>query len=293
MTKRCFACQQQVSQSELKCVFCRHLFHLKCGKVDLVDAAVINKHTSFHWNCSNCDSFLQSDMLMTIFAKINSLEKMMTTLNHNLPSQSKPSLSKPAEAIPSPSLPKPKNKVPIIIQKRITRASSNIITTPTSKPSTSNDDSSSLLNKTFTDVLLEEESSVAHTVKSPLPLVSTVTAVSTATAIDTPAAVEFTIPVAVDEVKWIYVSRLRPDTTAETMENYLKSKLSTDDITSKLLIPRGKHLSEMKSVAFKMSIPITKWEEAKSLTLWPPGVSIRDFKQLSTRRTLSSSNKSD
>lgn len=117
-------------------------------------------------------------------------------------------------------------------------------------------------NKTFRDALIG-----SGTLDVPEPVVSGQIAPEQ----------EVLAPQAIEERRWIFVSRLTPNTTAATLSIWLKSKLKCDDILCFPLIPRGFQINELKMISFKMGIPMSLVQAAKNRYNWPPGVQIRDF----------------
>lgn len=84
MGKKCPACDALVSSHEMKCMFCKQLFHIKCVNVTLEEAVMVNKPNKFYWCCDNCNGLVNSDILMTILKKLSGLEKSVDQINSKI-----------------------------------------------------------------------------------------------------------------------------------------------------------------------------------------------------------------
>lgn len=255
MTKKCNACVLPVSPHELKCAVCKHLYHLKCAKVDVNDAVIINKeNNNIHWFCDDCSILLQSDFLRSLLTKINKLETVVEKIDKNMSvlieSQSKKINLDVCSTTPSSNTRSKSGS----LKRRRDLGEVIVRDEPSTKKATPEEiiTEENSHNKTFRNALVngniaEQES-------------ETVVA-----------------PQVIEERRWIFVSRLNPNTTTDTVSLWLKSKLKTDDILCFPLIPRGFQINELKMISFKMGIPISLLEAAKRKDNWPPGVQIRDF----------------
>lgn len=85
------------------------------------------------------------------------------------------------------------------------------------------------------------------------------------------------VPTGIEERRWIFVSRLNPNTSTQNLSQWLKSKLKSDDIICFPLIPRGIPLAELRMISFKVGVPESMLEMAKDRRNWPPGIQLRDF----------------
>lgn len=80
--------------------------------------------------------------------------------------------------------------------------------------------------------------------------------------------------------KSIVVSQLHPSITSNQVIQYMVKRLGLigeHNITTRALIPKGKSPLELNFVSMLLDIPIGIYNSIKSTTLWPEGVSMRDF----------------
>lgn len=252
--KKCKACVLQVSSHELKCVLCKHLFHIKCAKVEVNDAVIINNdNNNIHWFCDDCSMLMHSDFLRSLLAKVNKLEMVVEKIDNNMSVLIENQPKKINQEVRS-TTPSSNTRSKSVSLKRKGNSDDIVRDVPITKKATPEDiiTEEDSLNKTFRNALVNGNMSEEQTVAVLAPQV-------------------------IEERRWIFVSRLNPNTTSENISLWLKSKLKTDDILCFPLIPRGFQINELKMISFKMGIPISLLEAAKSKENWPPGVQIRDF----------------
>lgn len=240
--KKCKVCESSVSQNELKCGLCKHLRHIKCSKLQVADAVFVNNDTNnnIHWFCDDCEVLLQSDFLRSLLSKVTKLETVVEKIDNNMSilinNQPKGSNQDSRVQTPASNTRGRKRKA------NLEDIASDVPNTK--KPSqdeevrSSNEDSH---NKTFRNVVTEQTSEESN------PEIAVA-------------------PQAIEEKGWIFVSRLKPDTTSATLSMWLKSKLKTDEVLCFPLIPRGVQLNELKMISFKMAVPMSLMSAAKNRT---------------------------
>lgn len=259
MTKKCNICASPVSQSELKCVLCRHYFHIKCVKLEVTDAAIINKNNlNIHWFCDECNIFTQSDFLSSLLTKVNKLEKFVEKIDGNVSSlmDNQPKNKKQADNNTTPA----SNTRSKIVAKKIVKDSSQGIAlvahTSNKKPAA---DESIVVedphNATFRDMLVSGNDQTSE------------------------EAIENSVnaPRSIEERRWIFVSRLHPNTSSENLSKWLKRELRSDNVLCFPLIPRGIPTTDLRMISFKVGVPQSLLELVKDRKLWPPGIQLRDF----------------
>lgn len=288
--KKCRICTEPVSQQELKCVLCRHLFHVYCAKILVSDAVTIKKDdNNICWFCDECSVLLQSDFLRSVLSKISKLEAVvekidnkMTVLTEN---QSKGITEEKNLATPASN-----TRSKVSAKKRKGNQDDIASSIPTAKKpleaETNIVEESEMEshNRTFRNMLISGglEQSVQEvlpncTEQSVQGQEATASQVIVLPDSDDQPVQEVMAPIAVEENRWIFVSRLSPSTTASSLTLWLKSKLNSDDVLCFPLIPRGFQINELKVISFKMRIPKSLLIAAKSKHNWPPGVQVRDF----------------
>lgn len=79
----------------------------------------------------------------------------------------------------------------------------------------------------------------------------------------------------------IVASMLHPSTEAELLLSYLKEKLCAAGVSSDLritkLVPAGKDISSLDYISFKVAVPESSFNVLMSDTMWPKGVTVRQF----------------
>jgi hypothetical protein len=100
--------------------------------------------------------------------------------------------------------------------------------------------------------------------------------------IDTPAVIMGTGDIesdliAVQPLKWLYVSMLHPETTEDSIVKLLGKKLNKteNDFTCVKLVP--KNIPTLTFISFKVGMSEELFEKSIDPTVWPNGVAIREF----------------
>lgn len=91
----------------------------------------------------------------------------------------------------------------------------------------------------------------------------------------------------VEPRRLVVVSQLHPTTTADSMIIFTNKKLNlppdSKSIRATMLIQKGRDVSEMDFVSCKLSIPQSSYAPLMNASIWPAGVTIRDFVNLPRR----------
>jgi hypothetical protein len=83
----------------------------------------------------------------------------------------------------------------------------------------------------------------------------------------------------VESTKWVYVTKLHPNTSEDDVVNYVTSKLviSKDKIKCSKLVTADSDLSKMDFVSFKILVQSPKYVELLHNKFWPKNVTSREF----------------
>lgn len=77
--------------------------------------------------------------------------------------------------------------------------------------------------------------------------------------------------------KWLHVSRLKTDTTAEALQNFIRQKIGCSDVICKPLCRTDTDPSSLAFVNFKLGLPSKFFTAALSPSTWPRGIKVREF----------------
>lgn len=281
--KYCKVCSEHVTIHELKCTFCKHYFHIKCCSIDLSDAVIINKDNGIHWFCNQCNIFSQTDIMVSLLDKVNllqgSVDKMATTIESLIESSK---LQKKNEFINAKNDDSPaSNTRRKVANKRkgtvITDTSDTVspkrITLVTDEASTSGEP---VHNKTFREVV----SGHCTPITSILPSNST-TSLSAAVAVNHDSDINGIAPLTtVEGLRWIFLSRLSPETQEIQVTNHLANKLSVNntDIICKKIVKRGSDADNLSYSSFKIGVKSSLFDAAVLKSTWLPGSIVHEFK---------------
>lgn len=76
---------------------------------------------------------------------------------------------------------------------------------------------------------------------------------------------------------WLYLSRIARDVSADQVSALAKKRLGTDDVQAVRLVARGRDLSTLTFVSFKLGMNADLKTKALSTSTWPKGVAFREF----------------
>lgn len=80
-----------------------------------------------------------------------------------------------------------------------------------------------------------------------------------------------------DNKFWLYLTKISPDVTEDDIKNLTKSCLKVDDAVVKALVPKGRPVSTMSFISFKVGISEALKAKAMDTSTWPPEIQFREF----------------
>lgn len=289
--KFCNICELQVSQNDLKCVFCKHLFHISCSQVELNDAAIVSKDNNIHWFCDQCNVFSHSDILIVILKKITAMDKSMSEIRSEVSGftdahrkvMASVSLKGPIKndspAMNTRKRNASKRRGPDIDSSEVVPAKKGVV------PLTDGSTEENVHNKTFRDAVLDQGASTSTNVTN-LQVVD-LTKSNTSTIIQTSSSscgtndIQSIEPLStVEGNKWIFVSRLNPKTVDNQVIHHLSSALgiASNEIICNKLIKRGISSELISYMSFKVGVKSSIFDRAIDSSIWPPGSIVHEFK---------------
>lgn len=84
---------------------------------------------------------------------------------------------------------------------------------------------------------------------------------------------------------WVYLSKICPEVSETDIERLAKDCLHTDEVVVKSLIPRGRSLSTLSFVSFKVGVSLELKPKAMDPVSWPQGIEFREFIEDEGRKT--------
>lgn len=88
-----------------------------------------------------------------------------------------------------------------------------------------------------------------------------------------------------DQRFWLYLSRIRPDVTVESVCAMVKANLEIDsDATVVKLIPKGKTVDTLSFVSFKIGLDPSLKDKALDPATWPEGLLFREFEDYGSQK---------
>ncbi|KAL9702724.1 hypothetical protein quinque_006242 [Culex quinquefasciatus] len=82
---------------------------------------------------------------------------------------------------------------------------------------------------------------------------------------------------------WLYMRGFRPNITPERVSEWVQSKLGTSDIKVRKLVPKGRDVSELSFVSFKVGLPVDLKDAALCKDTWPSLILCREFEDYNSQ----------
>lgn len=76
---------------------------------------------------------------------------------------------------------------------------------------------------------------------------------------------------------WLYLTKISPDVSEADIQNLAMDRLQTDDVVAKSLIPKGRPLSTLTFMSFKVGVKQDLKSKALDPSTWPQGIEYREF----------------
>lgn len=80
-----------------------------------------------------------------------------------------------------------------------------------------------------------------------------------------------------DDRFWVYLTKISPDVKEADVQHLVKECLLTDDVVAKPLVPKGRPLSTLTFVSFKVGVRQELKSKAMDPSTWPPEIEFREF----------------
>lgn len=89
------------------------------------------------------------------------------------------------------------------------------------------------------------------------------------------------IAASVEDRFWLYLSRVSRRVNEEQITKLAVDRLGVNDIKVKMLVAKGKDVSRMKFISFKVGMHVDLKDRALDSNTWPRGLVIREFEERS------------
>jgi len=86
------------------------------------------------------------------------------------------------------------------------------------------------------------------------------------------------------ERKVFVISRVHPSSTPDGIVDFIRQNTGIEDVRCQLMLPRGRSLSDLDYVSFKISATEVDYNELMKPEIWPAKVLVRDFERTNRRR---------
>lgn len=250
MSLICHSCAGDANETHVKCGgFCKAIFHPKCTGLSADALEMVKDINQVFWFCPSCTS-LMKDMRFrnTVQAAQEAGHEQASNYHGDILAQLKSEILTELKSeiqtnftkLMNSNLLTPKATNRVILEPRFTKKRRLFSMTNDSVPVTK----PNLLLGTGSTL---SPSSEIKTVPKPQP--------------------KF----------WLYLSRIAPDVSADQIGELTKKRLETNDVQVARLVPKGRDISSLSFVSFKIGINAELKSRALLSSTWPKGILYREF----------------
>lgn len=257
----CIKCKVIVVENFFVCAGeCRHLIHYVCAGLKKPAYEAISSIPNFSWRCDDCiDVFKNQNekneklqkSIESISTIVNTLKETSSVINNKIDKIIKPTFHSSSTHTNSPKQPNyvPAQNTRSKQSKQIEKNSTTpITTTPTASHSVSNFSMRRVDEDVPNNVIIGSD-----TMNSSLRTV--------------------------EPLKWLFISRLYKDVSAEDVKTFIQEKFGIIDGKFALVKMNPKlSIDESREyVSFKLGVPNNNFEDLLNPSSWPAGVLIKEF----------------
>lgn len=250
MSLVCHSCAGDIGDDQVKCQgFCKAIFHPRCSGISTQMFEEVTKITQVFWFCPSCTT-LMKDMRFRDTAQaayeigqghaLDSHSGIMQNLKSEIMGELKSEIRNNFAKLINSSSFTPKSSKRVGIDPRFTRSRRLFNTARDENP------------KQNAPLLLGTGST-----PSPSMEIATVP----------PVQPKF----------WLYLSRIAREVSVDQVCALAKKRLGTEDIQVARLVAKGRDISTLSFVSFKIGMNMDLKTKALSTSTWPKGVLYREF----------------
>jgi hypothetical protein len=81
----------------------------------------------------------------------------------------------------------------------------------------------------------------------------------------------------VEERRYFVITRIDPTTTSENILRHIHEKTGINDVKCQLLLPRGKEVTDLEFISFKLGVKEKDYQTLMTPAVWPSKILVRDF----------------
>ncbi|XP_055623306.1 uncharacterized protein LOC129766731 [Toxorhynchites rutilus septentrionalis] len=250
MTATCHACATDIADESIFCNgFCKAEFHLKCVNLTSAFYSEMKKNTQLFWMCKSCSKLMDDIRFCNTIRGAHEAGYQNALSAHN----------EIAQKIKSEIL----NELKSELRMNFTALINSNSLTPKSSTRPAYTAGSIRSRRLFPEQKATErqQNDLMHGTASSL----------------SPSFDNFAAP-APKQKFWLYLSRISCNVTVEQVHELAIQRLETNDIEVFRLVAKGKDVSSMSFISFKLGISSDLKAKALSTATWPKGILFREFK---------------
>lgn len=249
MSSVCHACAIETADDHVVCQgFCNAVFHPKCSGINHLIRSEIQKSTQIFWLCQSCTKLMKDMRLRSSVRSAYEVGQEQLLGNHN----------EIVESLKSEILTELKAEIKL----NFTALMNSSSLTPQTAKRPRLDSSSVMSRRLFGPKRDNKEQKTSLLVGTGNPISPTL---GVSTVMNNTSKF------------WLYLSRISPSATVEQIAALAKQRLGTDELEVVKLIAKGRDVSTLSFVSFKVGINIELKNKALCSSIWPKGMLFREF----------------
>lgn len=229
--------------------FCKSTFHYKCAMISEVLYKEVAGNSATFWMCKACREIMGNARFKNTLVSMNAATKEVSDVYQKLVNDLKTEVKSSLIAELRQEIQGGFNKLSPMIQSPGPNRF-QFINRPTPKRTRERDE--------FVFPVSEQPSKVFR---------------GTNQSTSTPMG-----PIDTSENKfWIYLTKISPEATENDIVNLAKNCLQTEDVVAKALVPRGRPISTLTFLSFKVGVSQAVKSRAMDPSTWPSEIQFREF----------------
>lgn len=254
MASKCKTCDEEIHTADfVKCYgFCMNTFHSKCVSIGKTLLNALGSNPNIRWYCHDCNT--SNPIVSSVNEIKESIGHLSTSLSTDLGKflESMSTMTNcVTKSLSSISNSKTQNASPVFSGLNANNSTNNHSSSKRRRGESSHSNPNKIRCTNNRSSQLTRSSGTSNPVSNNSD----------------------------DTRKSIVVSNIAADMNVIELSKFLSSKLNVSEHQIKIttLVPSSIKPEDIRFMQFRISVPVNLYETIKSLSLWPPGVRIRDF----------------
>ena len=248
MSLVCHSCAGEIDDFKVECRgFCKAIFHLRCSGIHADALEEMMNNEQFHWLCPSCTALMKEVRFRNTVRAVYEIG--------------------PNQALNTDMMQSLKSEIMVELKAEIRTNFAKLINSSSCTPKSS--------KRVGFDPQTTRGRRLFSTAKESIPKQQPPLLLGTGST-PSPSNVIATVPPVLPKF-WLYLSRIAKDVSADQICAFAKKRLGADDIQVTRLVAKGRDISTLSFVSFKIGMSMDLKSKALSTSTWPKGILYREF----------------